>query len=237
MTGMLASVRSVSEARIVLDCGADLIDLKEPALGALGAVPPDRARAIRRTVGGAALTSATIGDLPASPARIDRAVAVTCASGVDFVKVGLFPGKRQQDCVRALGRHTCRGTAIVVVLFADLQPDWTLLPLVAGNGCSGIMLDTAGKRDAGLTSLLTLPRLAEFVHEARRLELLSGLAGSLRCTDVAPLLALRPDFLGFRGALCHAGERTGAIDAAAVEQIRSRIPRSSAARRRRAGYA
>jgi len=35
MTGMLASVNCVAEALLVLEAGVDIIDLKQPALGAL----------------------------------------------------------------------------------------------------------------------------------------------------------------------------------------------------------
>src|SRR5712691_8352699 len=49
MTKFLASVRDVSEAEIALAAGADIIDLKEPARGALGAVEPAIiAAAVRR---------------------------------------------------------------------------------------------------------------------------------------------------------------------------------------------
>ena len=41
MIRMLASVRDLDEARIVFDAGVDLIDLKQPADGALGALPPE----------------------------------------------------------------------------------------------------------------------------------------------------------------------------------------------------
>ena len=40
-TRVLASVRSLEEARIALDAGVDINDLKAPARGALGAVEPD----------------------------------------------------------------------------------------------------------------------------------------------------------------------------------------------------
>ena len=44
MTRLLASVRDMAEARLVADCGVPWIDLKEPAAGALGAVPLDGER-------------------------------------------------------------------------------------------------------------------------------------------------------------------------------------------------
>ena len=39
MTGMLASVRNLEEAKIVWHGGVDIIDIKEPNHGALGAAP------------------------------------------------------------------------------------------------------------------------------------------------------------------------------------------------------
>ena len=50
-----------------------------------------------------------------------------------------------------------------------------------------------------------------------------GVAGSLRPEHVAPLLALRPDVIGFRGALCHGGRRDAELDPIACSQIRALI--------------
>ena len=41
MTRMLASVATLQEARLAAECGVDIIDLKNPAAGALGALPLD----------------------------------------------------------------------------------------------------------------------------------------------------------------------------------------------------
>ena len=38
MTGMLASVNSIEDALLALSAGVNIIDLKQPALGALGAL-------------------------------------------------------------------------------------------------------------------------------------------------------------------------------------------------------
>src|SRR2546429_378056 len=48
---LLVSVRGPVEARAALAGGADVIDAKDPARGALGAVSAERLAAIRRTVG------------------------------------------------------------------------------------------------------------------------------------------------------------------------------------------
>jgi dihydroneopterin aldolase len=62
------------------------------------------------------------------------------------------------------------------------------------------------------------------VERCREIGLLAGLAGSLEPPDVPRLLPLRPDILGFRGALCAKGERTEGLDAKAVSLVRGLIP-------------
>ena len=51
MTLMLASVTNPAEAEAVRLGGADIIDLKDPAKGALGALDADVAASIVRSVG------------------------------------------------------------------------------------------------------------------------------------------------------------------------------------------
>jgi uncharacterized protein (UPF0264 family) len=220
---LLASVRSVDEARVALAARVDVIDLKEPVSGALGAVAHDVARAVvtfsRREPGEgrATLVSATIGDVPFSPAAVVPAVRAMAAAGVDIVKVGLFAGDTRATlaALRVLARD---GIRLVAVMFADRAPEVGLLPDLRDAGFLGAMLDTAEKRSGGLRRHLDDAALARFVAEARRCGLLCGLAGSLRIDDIAPLAALGPDYLGFRGALCRAG-RDGTLDPALLAAV------------------
>lgn len=225
MTGLLASVRDLREARLARAGGADIIDLKEPAAGALGAVALPTLRRVRAALPDA-LLSATIGDQPMQPQPLLQAVAATAATGVDYVKVGFFAGGDWAGCLQALGGITGR-TAVVAVLFADQGPDPALLDALRAAGLRGAMLDTADKRRR-LTELLDPGRLRAFVGRCRALGLLCGLAGSLRRQDIEPLLPLAPDYLGFRGALCD-GDRRGRLDPQALAAVRRCIPRYSAA--------
>ena len=225
MTGFLASVTLPAEAEIVLAAGADIIDLKDPQGGALGALPASAIRAAVATIAGRKTVSATAGDLPMLPATVADAVARIAELGVDIVKVGLFRGGDWTGCINALSRQAAGGTRIVAVLFADQAPDFTILERLRDNGFAGAMLDTADKRGGGLRDHLTEPALAAFVRRARDNGLMSGLAGSLRLADVAPLLALAPDYLGFRGALCTAG-RSSTIDPERVHTVRAAIDRA-----------
>lgn len=226
MIKLLASVTNLDEARLAVAGGADIVDLKNPAAGALGALPRETIKTVCGALAGTVPLSATVGDLLPRPALINAAVSATAACGVDYVKVGLFPGPEQRDCIEALHPLTAT-TAVVLVLFADRDPDFSLLAPAATAGCRGVMLDTAGKRSGSLREHLSPAQLADFVGRARALGLLCGLAGSLGFDDVAPLCRLGPDYLGFRGALCRGG-RDGRLDDVRLGELRALLPRRPA---------
>lgn len=230
MIRMLASVRDLGEARIVLDAGVDLIDLKQPADGALGALPTGVIRDVVAFVGGRALTSATAGNIEPDAGLLQSAMAVIAGTGVDYVKAGLFPagwrdGQRDyravRDCVAGL-RPLARSRRIAVV-FADLEPPLDLVDEVAGAGLDGVMVDTALKTGLSLPDVAGAEWLAAFVGRARAHGLLCGLAGSLRSAHVHALAALNPDYLGFRGALCAGHARAERLDAQAVRRLRDEL--------------
>ena len=64
---LLVSVVSADEARRALAGGADIIDVKDPREGALGAPSPRVLSEVVAAVGGAAPVSVALGDLPALP--------------------------------------------------------------------------------------------------------------------------------------------------------------------------
>lgn len=225
MTGLLASVTCVEEARIALNAGADIIDLKDPTRGALGALPVDRIAAIVAAIGHQLPVSATVGDLPPDSELLSQAVRATAAAGVAYVKVGLFRETYFGACIDALALQAASGVRLIAVLFADLKPDLAVLASLADAGFTGAMLDTADKAGGGLRRHLTPEHLARFVRSAKQLGLLTGLAGSLRCEDIEPLLAAEPDYLGFRTALCTGGSRVAVINPEAVIAIRACLPR------------
>ena len=226
MTQFLASIGSLDELPAVLNGGADLIDVKDPAQGALGAAPLAKIRSIVAAVGGRRPVSATLGDLPMVPAVLVEATWRTASTGVDFVKIGFFPGGDHAACTAALGRVAVQGARLVAVLFADRAPDFGLLDLLAEAKFAGAMLDTAGKTTGALPDHLSMQRLRDFVALTRQLGLMTGLAGSLRLEHVPVLTELNPDYLGFRGALC-GRDRTKQIDPHRVAAVRQAIDAAS----------
>ena len=230
MTLFLASVMSEGEAEIAIAGGADLIDFKHPAKGALGALDAGIVQAGVRAVAGRRPTSAVTGDLPMETQSLLRAVEEVGQTGVDYVKLGLFDDPRRSACVAALAPLAAR-FKLIGVMFADEAVDLGLIDELAAAGFTGAMLDTARKGSGRLLDHRDTSFLSDFVVSCEDKGLLAGLAGSLEPPDVPRLLPLRPDIIGFRGALCAAGDRKAGLDPKAVALLRGLIPMDASARR------
>ncbi|HTT09814.1 MAG TPA: (5-formylfuran-3-yl)methyl phosphate synthase [Burkholderiaceae bacterium] len=225
MTALLASVRTEQEAVAAVRAGADIVDLKDPHSGALGALPRALIESIVARVRalGAWPISATIGDL--DDRLIDemvRRVGTTAATGVDFVKVGIAPGKHARAALASLAELPA---AVVPLFFADAGLDLALVATACAHGFRIVMVDTANKSGGSLFECVdhaTLRRMLDIVHAAGAR---AGLAGSLRLGQVPALCSLQPDIAGFRGALCD-GARTGRLDPEKVRRLRSALPRA-----------
>lgn len=223
----LASVTSADEAVIARDAGADIIDCKAPANGALGALPQNTVRDIVSAVGATTPVSATIGDLPA---KADIMVAVSEAmsvTGVPIIKIGFFGDGDARSAIRALKSARLGQARLYAVLMADRAPDFSLIGELAAAGFLGVMLDTADKSSGTLPDVMAPARTIAFLEQAHGAGLIAGLAGSLRRSHIAGLTALRPGILGFRGALCSGG-RTGRLEASLVKAVREDIDAAKA---------
>jgi uncharacterized protein (UPF0264 family) len=225
----LASVTGESEACLCASLGADIIDAKNPAQGALGALPGERVRAIRRAVPAHVPVSATIGDPGDDVDSVAEAARFMAAAGVDIIKIGFWPLRHRASVVRLLGGLSLGRVRLVAVLLVDDGLDLGLIGPIREAGFAGVMLDTGDKRGGPLPKRLPQGALRKFVNTVQEGDLFAGLAGSLSAGHVPQLLALGPDVLGFRGGLCRDGARMGAVDADAVRAVRQAIPRSTAA--------
>jgi uncharacterized protein (UPF0264 family) len=222
MTKMLASVNSVAEALLVLNAQVDIIDLKQPARGALGALDTNLVSQIVEKIAGRCPVSATVGDLPMQPELIFNAVKTMAQTGVDYIKIGFFPDGDSLAVVEKLAELT-PFYSLIAVLFADTQPDFAIITALKQAGFKGVMLDTMNKQQGALTQVMTQTDIAEFVRLAKTQVLFCGLAGSLQLADIKTLMPFQSDYLGFRGALCKQQRRTGQLHPAAILQLKHTI--------------
>jgi (5-formylfuran-3-yl)methyl phosphate synthase len=230
---LLVSVVDVGEARAVVAAGADIVDVKNPAEGSLGAPMPAVIASVRAAVPAELPVSAAIGDMPNLPGTAALAALGAARSGATFVKVGLWGVSTEADAVdllRAVRDAVADVSSAVVVAaaYADarraapapLAPE--LLPSVARAAGAGVcLLDTALKDGRGLLDWLSPDALMSLVADAHGMGLQMALAGALRAEDLPLVRATGADIAGVRSAACSDGSRSGPLDAARVRALRA----------------
>ncbi|MDC9725655.1 MAG: (5-formylfuran-3-yl)methyl phosphate synthase [Gammaproteobacteria bacterium] len=224
MTKWLASVKSLEESQILLPTLPDILDMKDPSKGALGALSVDIVAEIVEMIDGRCQTSATIGDLPMQADIISDGMIAMADSGVDYVKIGIFPDVNLIRCIQAL-RKTVEGLKkpVIAVLFADKEPALEIIPHLKTSGFKGVMIDTAAKNGQDLLDHWDRPRLSSFVEMAREYDMLCGLAGALKMENIVELKPLNADYLGFRSALCEQQQRTSQLQLSLAKRLQAKI--------------
>jgi uncharacterized protein (UPF0264 family) len=225
---LLVSPCSIEEARQAL--AADIIDIKNPREGSLGANFPWVIREVR------AMThkplSAAIGDYPFKPGGASLAAYGAACAGADYIKAGLmFDGEKQAEefiaaMVKAV-KEEYPEKSVVIAGYADYERLGTispllLPPLVAHAGADVAMIDTGIKDGRGLFDFMGESTLSRFIWESHDLGLETALAGSLTFGDLDDLRSLRPDIIGVRGMVC-GGDRNSAIRADLVKKVMGSI--------------
>jgi len=226
MSGLLISVRNAAEAECALRGGADVIDVKEPDRGALGASTADVWREVLQNIDGRRLVSCALGELH-EPAVIDRARQ---AVGMSFAKAGLSQMRSADDWSRhwqLVQRALPADVQLVAVIYADWQQaaapqPQEILERCAALGCRYALLDTWQKERGGLFQCLDEREVGKIVALAKDFEMQIVLAGSLTLEDLPRALSLAPKYVGFRGAAC-VGGRAGRISETLVRQLSSGV--------------
>jgi (5-formylfuran-3-yl)methyl phosphate synthase len=228
---LLISPINEVEAKEAIAGGADIIDVKNPLEGALGANYPWVIKSIKQLTPKPLEVSCAIGDAPNLPGTISLAAFGAAALGVDYIKVGLFGVKTVEEAVFLLKQvakaaKECNPRIKVVAAgYADAEKIDTLnpelIPEIAHQAHADIaMLDTATKDGSNLFTYQTKMQLKTFVDKAHSLGLQAALAGSLRKQDLATVYGLGADIAGLRGAACTGSDRnSGHITRKLVEEL------------------
>ena len=211
--------------------GADIIDIKNPDEGPLGASFPWIIRRVRQVTPTNIEVSCTIGEAPNRPGSIALASLGAASTGVNYIKAGLFGLKTAEEAVYLMRNVTQAAKdynpAIKVVVsgYADAIRVGTvnpmLVPKIAYESKADIaMLDTAIKDGQNLFTFLTKPQIRSFADKAHGYGLKVALAGSLQKEDLPEVYALSADVAGVRGAACTSGDRVnGQITRERVQEL------------------
>jgi (5-formylfuran-3-yl)methyl phosphate synthase len=236
MPELLVSVKNATEARMALQAGCAVLDIKNPDRGALGRPEiTEVSRILHETshLGWPGPVSLAWGELreahhpdtlPVTWQRLNYLKAGS--AGIESLSDWLTAYDSLQRAWRSAGQTSAQGIA---VLYADF-PSAQSLPLnsprllrelvaaLQDRDCAGLLIDTYDKQGPSLPALLKLhPDVAEgvmFLEEQLRASgRLIALAGRLTFADPLRMLqsGWQPDLFGVRSAVCMAEDRWGTL--------------------------
>jgi uncharacterized protein (UPF0264 family) len=234
---LLLSCATEAEAEAAVAGGADIVDVKNPKEGALGASFPWTIKHVRKAAPANVLVSCTLGDVTNLPGSLSLAALGAAATGVDYVKVGLGGVKTREDAVYMLrcavkaAKDFKPAVKVVAAGYADSDKTSSLssllVPEITDEANADVaMLDTAVKNGDNLFTFLGKAQLKRMVDDAHDRGLQVALAGSLRKEHLPDVFALNADIVGVRGAACTNGDRlNGRVTRAAVQELAAIVKR------------
>lgn len=226
---LLVSPINREEAIVASMGGADIVDVKNPKEGSLGANFPWVIRDVKESVNGKQPISATIGDFNFKPGTASLAAFGAAVAGADYVKVGLFDIQTEEQAlelltgiVRAVKDYD-PGKKVVASGYSDYErinsiSPMLLPPIAAEAGADVVMVDTGIKDGKSTFEFMNEEELKKFTELAHENGLENAIAGSLKFEDLPVLERIGPDIIGVRGMVC-GGDRNDTIRQELVEKL------------------
>lgn len=229
---LLVSPINVEEANLCRLGGADIIDVKNPKEGSLGANFPWMIKAVRKAAGSIPV-SATIGDFNYKPGTASLAALGAAVAGAEYIKVGLYDIQTKGQALDMLLNivRSVKGydinKKVVASGYSDFHRINSISPfelpsICARAGVDIVMMDTGIKDGKSTFDYFTEDELIDFVKLAKSHGLKTAIAGTLKFEDVQSLNRILPDIIGVRGCVC-GGNRNSAIKQKLVEQLKNDI--------------
>lgn len=239
---LLVSVRSAAEAREAFAGGCDILDVKEPRHGSLGAASASVICDVADVGGEAGVAvSSALGECidwqEAAPLDLDSVLKAE----LRFVKLGLAGmGDRVNwssewlDVIVRCSRKLPAGTRHVAVIYADWQAaraphpqailDAVFEQIRTGQSdthFAGILIDTFQKSSGRLLDAMSVEMLREIREQASQMGQFLALAGRLNEESLPQLVELAPDIVAVRSAACRGEDRNASVDREAVSTFRA----------------
>jgi uncharacterized protein (UPF0264 family) len=230
---LLISPINSEEAVSALNGGADIIDVKNPKEGSLGANFPWVIKEVKEAIGSKKPVSATLGDFNYKPGTAALAAFGAATAGANYVKIGLYDIRTEEqayDLLTGIVKTAAmmeKGPKVVACAYSDCERIDSLPPSVlpeigARAGVDLVMVDTGVKDGASTFEFMSEEELTAFVEKAHELGLETAIAGSLKFDDLPLLKKINPDIIGVRGMVC-GGDRTDTIREELVEELKAKL--------------
>jgi uncharacterized protein (UPF0264 family) len=234
---VLVSPKDVEEAKAVIRGNADIVDVKNPKEGSLGANFPWVIRSIKELVeqegGDGMKLSAAIGDFDYKPGTGSLAALGAATSGAEYIKVGLLKIKTKEEAIDLLSgivkavKDFDPTKKVVSAFYSDYKRINSISPLEISAIGEAVDIDVAmvdtGIKDGKTTlEFMTEEELKTFVSESKALGLMTALAGALKFEDIPTIKRINPDIIGVRGMVC-GGNREDGVKEELVRDLRAQF--------------
>ncbi len=226
---LLVSPVDPEETKQAIEGGADIIDIKNPSEGSLGASYPWVIQGVKKLLRPGLELSATMGDLDYRPGFASLSARGLSNLEVDYIKAGLKVGLKKYAAKLACAvvkASAGNGSKIVLAGYADHAEIGSIHPLelpgiAISSGARGVMIDTFEKNGKTIFDHMETEEIREFIQGARAKRLIVALAGQIGINDIPLLKELEPDVIGVRGAVCSGNDRRrGRIEREKVKEFR-----------------
>lgn len=244
---LLVSVRDAEEARAAVAGGCDILDVKEPSNGSLGAATARRIAEVAEVAQANNLPiSAAFGECTDQLAPLDgnhlslryfkRGPAGL--AGIESWQKRWIDSFREVEALIDRPATTESGenqsaARRVAVIYADSNaaaaPDPELildaLSHESGTPFAGVLVDTFDKSSGTVLDCLSIERLQRIAARAHDAGLFFALAGRLSLRLLPQVTAINADVIAVRSAACVGENRTARVDSEAVQRFRAEMQR------------
>ena len=226
---LLVSVRNFQEAEKAIQGGADIIDLKEPDHGSLGAISADLAEQIGQRLALRSPLSLAMGEL--LERQPEREPAAEALKNFTFAKVGLSSCRgvpNWENRWHEWASQLPANTQPVVVAYADhgpcqAPPPAELVDFTIRSGRKVFLIDTYQKNKRIIFDHVSTTELAKLFLTLQQHSVCVALAGSIGVGNLPQALQTSPNILAVRGAVCQKNDRNSELSTERVANFKARL--------------
>lgn len=231
---LLISVRNLTEAKIANAANVDIIDIKEPLNGSLGAASLNVISAIATALPNASI-SAALGEIGECENLLNTGNSKPPFEKglLTYAKCGLansvesHASQEWKTRVKTVWKKISAFANPVAVAYADFEaaqcpePVAILEQAIACN-VNVLLFDTFLKDGRTTLDHFEINTLLQTIDRARQSGVKTVLAGSITKSDLNQLSGLEIDCVAVRGAVC-SGNRTGELSATLLNEFQAAV--------------
>jgi len=207
MIKTLGSIKNIDEAQALSNLSFDIVDIKNVDDGALGYVGDKQIELISNTIANKDISVTAGNHIHPNIIEVENRLSFLCSKGIKFMKIGIFSMDYLDQHIIFLKKASAYNIQTVGVIFADKNLCIDDIYNVCKLDYDGLMIDTVAKSKNSTLDILSADFITTFIQGCQKVNKFSGISGSINQDNIEYAMQFKPDFIGFRGALCNSSQR------------------------------